>query len=71
MIEEPDKYVKDFINAGADYLAVHIEASVHAHRTMQVIKESGVKAGVSANLQLLYAALTIFFRTWILWFYVC
>ena len=49
MIEEPDKYVKDFINAGADYLAVHIEASVHAHRTMQVIKESGVKAGIALN----------------------
>ena len=49
MIEEPDKYVKDFINAGADYLAVHIEASVHAHRTVQVIKESGVKAGISLN----------------------
>ncbi len=49
MIEEPDKYVKDFINAGADYLAVHIEASVHAHRTVQVIKESGVKAGIALN----------------------
>ncbi|MEK7197319.1 MAG: ribulose-phosphate 3-epimerase [Nitrospirota bacterium] len=49
MIEEPDKYIKDFINAGADYLAVHIEASVHAHRTVQVIKESGVKAGISLN----------------------
>ncbi|MDP3112070.1 MAG: ribulose-phosphate 3-epimerase [Thermodesulfovibrionales bacterium] len=49
MIKEPDKYVKDFINAGADYLAVHIEASVHAHRTVQVIKESGVKAGISLN----------------------
>lgn len=49
MIEEPDKYIKDFINAGADYLAVHIEASVHAHRTVQVIKESGVKAGIALN----------------------
>ncbi|KAF0145588.1 MAG: ribulose-phosphate 3-epimerase [Nitrospirae bacterium] len=49
MIEEPDKYVKDFINAGADYLAVHIEASVHAHRTVQVIKESGIKAGIALN----------------------
>ncbi len=49
MIEEPDKYVKDFINAGADYLAVHIEASVHAHRTVQYIKENGAKAGISLN----------------------
>lgn len=49
MIEEPDKYIKDFINAGADYLAVHAEATVHLHRTVQAIKESKVKAGVSLN----------------------
>jgi ribulose-phosphate 3-epimerase len=49
MIEEPDKYLRDFIEAGADYLTVHYEASVHLHRTVQRIKESGVKAGVSLN----------------------
>ncbi len=49
MIEEPDKYLRDFIKAGADYLTVHYEASVHLHRTVQRIKESGVKAGVSLN----------------------
>lgn len=49
MIEEPDKFLKDFIDAGADYLTVHIEASRHLHRTIQRIKESGVKAGVSLN----------------------
>ncbi len=49
MIEEPDTYLKDFINAGADYLTVHLEASVHLHRTVQWIKEGGVKAGVSLN----------------------
>ncbi len=49
MIEEPDKYLRDFIEAGADYLTVHYEASVHLHRTVQHIKESGVKAGVSLN----------------------
>src|SRR4030043_1960312 len=49
MIEEPDRYLKDFINAGADYLTVHYEASVHLHRTIQSIKESGRKAGVSLN----------------------
>jgi ribulose-phosphate 3-epimerase len=49
MIEEPEKYIDDFIKAGADYLAVHIEASVHLHRTVQAIKEGGVKAGVSLN----------------------
>jgi ribulose-phosphate 3-epimerase len=35
MIEEPDKYLRDFIKAGADYLTVHYEASVHLHRTIQ------------------------------------
>ncbi|BCB96967.1 ribulose-phosphate 3-epimerase [Dissulfurispira thermophila] len=49
MIEEPDKFLRDFIKAGADYITVHIEASVHLHRTVQWIKESGVKAGVSLN----------------------
>ncbi len=49
MIEEPDKYLRDFIKAGADYLTVHYEASVHLHRTVQRIKESGIKAGVSLN----------------------
>jgi len=49
MIEEPDKYLGDFIKAGADYLTVHYEASVHLHRTVQWVKESGVKAGVSLN----------------------
>ncbi len=49
MIEEPDRYLRDFIKAGADYLTVHYEASVHLHRTVHWIKESGVKAGVSLN----------------------
>jgi ribulose-phosphate 3-epimerase len=49
MIEEPDRYLGDFIKAGADYLTVHYEACVHLHRTVQWIKESGAKAGVSLN----------------------
>lgn len=49
MIENPDKYLEDFINAGADYLTVHYEASVHLHRTVSFIKEKGIKAGVSLN----------------------
>jgi ribulose-phosphate 3-epimerase len=49
MIEEPDKYLEDFAKAGADYLTVHYEASVHLHRTIQYIKELGAKAGVSLN----------------------
>jgi ribulose-phosphate 3-epimerase len=49
MIEDPDRYLKDFISAGADFLTVHLEATVHLHRTVQAIKESGIKAGVSIN----------------------
>ncbi len=49
MIEEPDRYISDFIKAGADYLTVHTEASVHLHRTVHWIKDSGAKAGVSLN----------------------
>ena len=49
MIEEPDKYLEDFIKAGADYLTVHYEASAHLHRTVHCIKENGIKAGVSLN----------------------
>lgn len=49
MIENPDIYLQDFIKAGADFLTVHYEASVHLHRTIQQIKEHNVKAGVSLN----------------------
>jgi ribulose-phosphate 3-epimerase len=49
MIEDPDKYLDDFIAAGADCLTVHSEASVHLHRTVQWIREKGIKAGVSIN----------------------
>lgn len=49
MIDEPDRYTGDFIKAGANFLTVHYEACVHLHRTVQRIKESGVKAGVSLN----------------------
>jgi ribulose-phosphate 3-epimerase len=49
MIEEPDRYLRDFIRAGAHFLTVHYEASLHLHRTVHWIKENGVKAGVSLN----------------------
>ena len=49
MIEDPDRYLRDFISAGADILTVHFEAAVHLHRSVQVIKEGGIKAGVSIN----------------------
>lgn len=49
MIEEPDRYLDDFIKAGADILTVHCEACRHLHRTIQQIKDGGVRAGVSLN----------------------
>ncbi len=49
MIEEPDRYIRDFASAGADIITVHQEASVHLHRTVQSIREEGKKPGVSIN----------------------
>lgn len=49
MIVDPDRYLQTFKNAGADNLAVHIEACNHLHRTVQAIKELGMKAGVAIN----------------------
>ncbi|KMY49402.1 ribulose-phosphate 3-epimerase [Peribacillus loiseleuriae] len=49
MIEAPDRYVEAFAKAGADYITVHVEACPHLHRTIQLIKSFGVKAGVVLN----------------------
>ena len=49
MIERPERYIKDFGDAGADYIAVHQEACTHLHRTIQLIRERGAKAGVALN----------------------
>ncbi|NOR86850.1 MAG: ribulose-phosphate 3-epimerase [Bacteroidales bacterium] len=49
MIENPGNYVDDFIDAGADYLTIHVEAAPHLHRVLQQIKARGIKAGVSLN----------------------
>ncbi len=49
MIIDPDRYVEDFKNSGADILTVHYEACTHLHRTIQNIKQHGMKAGVSLN----------------------
>jgi len=49
MIEHPERYISEFINAGADIITVHVEASPHIHSTIQAIKELGAKAGVSLN----------------------
>jgi ribulose-phosphate 3-epimerase len=49
MIAHPDKYIEAFSEAGADYITVHVEAAPHLHRTIQLIKNKGVKAGVVLN----------------------
>jgi ribulose-phosphate 3-epimerase len=49
MIENPDRFIPDFARAGADLITVHIEAVPHLHRTVQLIKSLGKKAGVSLN----------------------
>ncbi|MDF2945936.1 MAG: ribulose-phosphate 3-epimerase [Bacillales bacterium] len=49
MIENPDNYIEQFAKAGADYITVHVEACRHLHRTLQNIKNNGVKAGVVLN----------------------
>jgi ribulose-phosphate 3-epimerase len=49
MIVNPERYIKDFKDAGADHLYVHYEACTHLHRTLQEIKKHGMKAGVAIN----------------------
>lgn len=49
MIDKPERYIKDFVDAGADIITVHQEATDHLHSTIQQIKSYGVKAGVSLN----------------------
>ncbi|MDV2685382.1 ribulose-phosphate 3-epimerase [Alkalihalophilus lindianensis] len=49
MIENPDQYIPAFAKAGADIITVHVEACPHLHRTIHLIKEQGVKAGVVLN----------------------
>ena len=49
MIEEPVRYIDEFVDAGADIITVHAEACKHLHRTNQVIKNHGIKAGVVLN----------------------
>ena len=49
MIENPDKYIEDFVTPQTEYITVHQEACTHLHRTVQNIKSKGMKAGVSIN----------------------
>lgn len=49
MIEQPERYITAFADAGADVLTLHYEASCHLHRAMQQIRDAGMKAGVVLN----------------------
>lgn len=49
MIEKPERYLTAFKEAGADIITVHAEACIHLHRTVQQIKELGIKAGIALN----------------------
>lgn len=49
MIVQPERYIKDFKDVGADILTVHYEACTHLHRTIQAIKDEGIRAGVALN----------------------
>lgn len=51
MIEEPEKYALRFAEAGADWISFHIEATPHAHRLIQQVREAGKKAGIALNPQ--------------------
>ncbi|WP_010177530.1 ribulose-phosphate 3-epimerase [Aquimarina agarilytica] len=49
MIVDPDRYIKTFVELGAEIITVHYEACTHLHRTLQLIKSYGVKAGIALN----------------------
>jgi ribulose-phosphate 3-epimerase len=49
MIVEPERYIEDFVRAGTDLIIVHQEVSPHLYRTMQLIREAGIRAGVAVN----------------------
>ncbi|WP_347487920.1 ribulose-phosphate 3-epimerase [Desulfoscipio sp. XC116] len=49
MIENPDRYINDFADAGADIITVHAETCTHLHRTLEKIKQAGKKAGLALN----------------------
>ena len=49
MIEEPDRWVETYVEAGADYVTIHAEACPHLERTLALIREAGAKSGVALN----------------------
>ncbi|GMR04756.1 MAG: ribulose-phosphate 3-epimerase [Thermodesulfobacteriota bacterium] len=59
MIEEPERFIMDFIEAGSSVITVHAEATKHLHKVVQMIKEGGARAGVSINPATPVAALDV------------
>ncbi len=49
MIDKPERYIEDFVKAGADLITVHAESTTHLHRVIQQIKSFGIRAGISLN----------------------
>lgn len=49
MIDRPERYIKEFANAGADLLCIHAESTVHLERTISAIREAGMKTGLALN----------------------
>lgn len=49
MIDRPERYIDDFIDAGADIICIHAESTIHLHRVVQYIKSKGIKAAVALN----------------------
>ena len=49
MITDPDRYIEAFVDAGANYISVHVEVLPHLHRTIQALKRRGCRAGVALN----------------------
>jgi ribulose-phosphate 3-epimerase len=49
MIENPDRFISDFIKAGADHIIVHSESSLHMHRLIHQVKDEGIQAGIAIN----------------------
>ncbi len=49
MIENPERYLDEFIRAGANWISVHVEADVHLDRTLNYLRENGIKAGIAIN----------------------
>ena len=49
MIENPERYIDDFVRAGSDIITVHVETVTHLHRLLEVIQDAGIKAGAALN----------------------